>query len=243
MNQPPSASILRVDRSATGEEIIARLKIDLPPAVIVITGGAGKMSPQNTRRVAQLVRNGVAQAASRAHAAVVDGGTRSGVMQMMGEALAAVGRTAPLIGVAPAGKISLPGGHPPDDDHWRLEPNHSHFVLVEGDKFGDETDIMYRVAQTLAARAPSIAVLVNGGEIAAQEVAWNVHHGREVVTLAGSGRLADELANAVRGGLSPANKLIAEIVRRGRLTIFDIARSAAELEELLLTQLKARSPG
>ncbi len=74
---------------------------------------------------------------------------------------------------------------------------------------------MYRLAQTLAAHAPSIAVLINGGEIARREVAWNVQHGREIIALAGSGRLADELARAVRSGLTPANKLIADIVRAG----------------------------
>ena len=53
------------------------------------------------------------------------------------------GRSAPCIGVAVGSLTAWPGnttGEAP------LEPNHSHFVLVEGEQWGDETETMYELA-------------------------------------------------------------------------------------------------
>lgn len=233
--EPPV--IAHVARSASGDEIVASLGLRPPAALLMLSGGAGAMSADDYIRVTRLIADGVARAAARARAVVIDGGTQSGVMQMMGEALAAAGRTAPHIGVAPRGKVAYPGGPASDDDRYPLEPNHSHFALVEGDLFGDETEVMYRLAAALSAQACSVAVLVNGGPIAAQEVLWNVRQRREVVVLEGSGRLADDLAAGLRRNPDPSDRLIYDIVRRGRLTLFSIASPPAELEALLVSRL------
>ena len=63
----------------------------------------------------------------------------------------------------------------------------------------------------LAGGAPSATVLVNGGEIARQDVAQSLAAGRPVVVVAGTGRLADELAaTSERSSLLQAVDLAAE---------------------------------
>ena len=54
-------------------------------------------------------------------------------------------------------------------------------------------------ATCLAGRAPSVTVLVNGGDIAYQDAQFSLDAGRPIIVIAGSGRAADEIAAAVRG--------------------------------------------
>ncbi len=77
-----------------------------------------------------------------------------------------------------------------------LEPHHSYFLLVPGDHWGDESPWIARVATLLAGEAPSVTVLVHGGEISRQDVAHSLATGRPVLVIAGTGRLADELAGS-----------------------------------------------
>jgi hypothetical protein len=77
-----------------------------------------------------------------------------------------------------------------------LEPHHTHFLLVPGDRWGDESPWIARVATLLAGEAPSVTVLAHGGEISRQDVAHSLAAGRPVLVIAGTGRLADELAGS-----------------------------------------------
>jgi hypothetical protein len=77
-----------------------------------------------------------------------------------------------------------------------LQPHHTHFLLVPGDHWGDESPWIARVATLLAGEAPSVTLLVNGGEISRQDVAHSLAAGRPVLVVAGTGRLADELAGS-----------------------------------------------
>jgi hypothetical protein len=103
--------------------------------------------------------------------------------------------------------------------------------------WGDEVEIMYKLADYLSTKVPSVTLLVNGGAVSLHEVEWNVRQGREIIVLAGSGRLADEIANAVRHPEGNVRDRIATIVRNGRLTVFDIASPPEELGRLLEQRL------
>ncbi|HVL27495.1 MAG TPA: hypothetical protein VM390_05065, partial [Acidimicrobiales bacterium] len=73
---------------------------------------------------------------------VVTGATDAGIFSLLGRAATAAGAVpAPWIGVAPLGLVTWPGRPPgpADLDREPLEPHHSHFVLVEGEGWGDET--------------------------------------------------------------------------------------------------------
>jgi SLOG in TRPM, prokaryote len=164
---------------------------------------------------------------------VVDGGTDAGVMRLMGRARAETGAAFPLVGVAAAGTISLPGVPPPRPDAAPLEPNHTHFVLVPGSTWGDEARWLARVASALAAGAPSVTVLVDGGETAWEDAAVSVEAGRPVIAVSGSGRAADTLVGAIRGEASDGRAR--ELAISGLLRAADLSAEslAGAIEEAL----------
>ena len=66
-----------------------------------------------------------------------------------------------------------------------LEPNHSHFLLVDVDEWGQEIDAMFALAKGLANQVPVVTVLVNGGDLACQEVLRSVRQGWPVIVVSG----------------------------------------------------------
>ena len=98
-----------------------------------------------------------------------------------------------------AAEAALPGRPAPRFVDAVLEPHHTHFLIVPGDHWGAESPWIARTATALAGTAPSITVLINGGEIAYSDVERSLHVGRRVVVIAGSGRTADVIAQALAG--------------------------------------------
>ncbi len=167
-------------------------------AVIVLVGGAGGLSAKDFEIVAAVLRDEVVPMAERLGAAVVDGGTDSGVMRLVGRARSASGGRFPLIGVAAEGTV-VDRESASSSDAVELEPNHTLFLLVPGEQWGDEAPWIPEVARILAGDRPSVTVLINGGQIAYTDVAESLGSGRPVVVLAGSGRTADAIASARAG--------------------------------------------
>lgn len=154
------------------------------------------MKRRDLRRLRPLFSGVLAELAWWFRAAVVDGGTDTGVMQLMGRARAESRRDFPLVGVIPSTLAALPG-RPAHADAAQVEPNHTHFVLVPGDTWGDEGPWLARLAEMIGDR--SATVLVNGGEISRHDAELCVQAGRPLIVLAGSGRTADALAAAAAG--------------------------------------------
>jgi hypothetical protein len=119
-------------------------------------------------------------------------------MALIGQARAKLGASFPLIGVTAGGTVK------PDDSTVgraavaSLEPNHTHVVLVPGARWGDESSWLADVASWVAGDAPSVTVVVNGGEVTVGDAERSVAAGRPVLVVAGSGRAADELAAALQ---------------------------------------------
>jgi hypothetical protein len=178
---------------------LAALRLQPPRPVVVIVGGAGGLKTADLDRLRPLFESGLAPVIARLGAVAIDGGTWSGVMRLLGEARSAAGGGFPLVGVAAVGTVTLPGGRPPQDDAAELDPDHSHFILVPGDDWGAEAGWIAQVATALAGDRPSATVVVNGGEIAYADAGRSLDAGRPVLTVAGSGRTADELAAALQG--------------------------------------------
>jgi len=176
---------------------------DLPRGrpVLVLIGGAGRLDPATAARLEPLFAD--LAAAAQAHGwVVVDGGTDAGIMRLMGRARAAQGATFPLVGVAPAAKVRLPD-HQADPDAAEPEPHHTHLVLTPGRAWGDEAPYLARVATMLAQGAPTVAVLINGGSASRRDVEAQRAEGRRVLAVAGTGRLADALAQDPPPGVEP----------------------------------------
>ena len=126
-------------RIASTDEIAAALDsagLRLDRAVIVLVGGAGTMGEKEFETVAKVLRDEVVPVAERRDAVVIDGGTDSGVMQLIGRARSTLGGRFPLIGVAAEGTVLVPVAGTPSPDAVKLEPNHTLFLLVPGTQWG-----------------------------------------------------------------------------------------------------------
>lgn len=193
----PNGNRSQVIRPAAGtapSAIAAALGMDYPRKLLLLFGGAARLGDADFGRLRPLFEDILVPAAESMGAIVLDGGTDSGVMRLMGEARAAAGAGFPLVGVAPAGVVAIPGRGQPDQDRIQLEPNHTHFMLIPGASWGDELPWVDGLAAQLSAGERSVAVLINGGELARQDIERSLASGRPAVVIAGTGRLADELA-------------------------------------------------
>ncbi len=227
------ARAVRVGRSEGLPAALRELGLGHSRPVLVLVGGAGGLEGADMARLRPLFVEALAPLAEALGASVVDGGTDAGVMQLMGRARTETGAVFPLVGVAAAGTISLPGFPPPRPDAAPLEPNHTHFVLVPGSTWGDEARWLVRVASVLAGGAPSVTVLVDGGETAREDAAVSVEAGRPVIAVSGSGRAADTLAGAIRGEAGDGRAR--ELAMSGLLRAADLSAGslAGAIEEAL----------
>jgi hypothetical protein len=169
---------------------------------------------------------------------VVDGGTDAGVMRLMGRARSETRATFPLIGVAAIGTVTLPGASPPRPDAAPLEPNHTHFVLAPGSEWGDDSSWLARSASVLAEGAPSVTVVVNGGEHTWTDVSQSVRADRPVIAVSGSGRAADALANVLRG--EAPDWRAKELAASGLVQAVDMAAGSDVLTRVIEKFLSAK---
>lgn len=169
---------------------LARIGLRTGVPVIVLIGGAGALAGSDAAAAERVIRGAVVPAARACGAAVVDGGTDSGVMRMAGAARAALGGAFPLVGVVAEGILAKIDD--PADPGMLAEPNHSHLVVVPGTAWGDETPWLFDVAQHLAGARPVRTVLVNGGPIAQLELEESLRRGLPAIAIRGTGRAADE---------------------------------------------------
>ncbi len=202
--------------------------------VLVVVGGASNVSEADFLRIQRLFVEVLAPIAETLGAYVVDGGTDAGIMQMMGVARTQIGAKFALVGVTPKSKVALPNHSEIAADLTPLEPNHTHFVLVPGNNWGDESPWMSSIATLLANGAPSVTVLLNGGEITFKDAFSSVNTGRLVIVIAGSGRTADILADALRGKASDERaKKLAKSGTLQYINLIDIENGVENLGNLI----------
>jgi hypothetical protein len=232
------AVVVTAARDANAQTILEALDFAQPHALIMVFGGAKGLDDSRKARLAELFIHAIAPVAAELGALVIDGGTQSGVMAMMGEALAQGGRRSQLLGIAPAGKVTYPGGPSNANigDCAPLEPNHSHFVLVESDEWGGETPMMFKLAGALNVAVATM--LINGGQIAGNEALQSVRNGWQLLVIDGSGRFANEVSAAVRDGQVTKSAELSEIARSGRVALFHVDYAAEKLRDQLCRLLR-----
>ena len=229
-----TALAIRVDQQAELPDALERIGLGGSRSVLVVVGGASNISEADFLRIKRLFTEVLAPIAESLGAYVVDGGTDAGVMKLMGEARTQIGAKFALIGVTPESKVALPNQQEPAADLIPLEPNHTHFVLVPGKNWGDESPWISQVATVLANNAPSITVLLNGGEITFEDAFSSVNSGRLVVVIAGSGRTADILADALRGQATDERaKKLAKSGTLQYIDLIDIEKGVENLGEII----------
>ncbi|MGD1903918.1 MAG: hypothetical protein ACFB9N_16945 [Geitlerinemataceae cyanobacterium] len=229
------ASLHSIEQIDALPELVAKFGLDLPRPVLVIVGGAGNMSPETFERLGLLFKEVIAPFVDRLGAVVVDGGTDSGVMSLIGDARAASETSFPLVGVSAIGTIECPGIDNDNSDAATLEEHHTHFILVPGDDWGDESKWLAATATAIAGSQTSCTIVINGGSITWKDVANSVEAGRQTLVFDGSGRAADELAAELRD--EPADDRAAPLVASGLLQAIDIEGDRDSLGERLATLL------
>ncbi|XGV98766.1 MAG: hypothetical protein ACAF41_07455 [Leptolyngbya sp. BL-A-14] len=231
------AIVIPLDPNEDLVETLQTAGLQSTGSTLVIIGGASQMTQESIDRVHQLFQTVLAPLAETLNAVVIDGGTDTGVMQMIGQARANIGASFLLVGVAPASKVSFPDGSSVHPDGEPLEPNHTHFVLTPGTEWGDETPFIRSITRLLAADRGAVTVLINGGAISLEEVALSIAIGVPVVVIAGSGRLADEIATAIASPEIPPRKEIAPLLASNLLYVFDRDKPLSALTTLLKEHL------
>jgi TRPM family ion channel len=225
--------VARVARPADIPAALDDVDVPRPRPVLVLVGGAGGMDEATQQVLARVLRDAVLPVVERHGAAVVDGGTDSGVMRMLGRARAERNGVFPLVGVAASGTVRVPGG-PTIDDAAEPERHHSHLVLVPGEAWGDESPWLTDVANVIANGCASVTVVVNGGEITYADAKSSLDRGRPVVVLAGTGRTADAIADARAGRpADPRDAAIAASPLTRVVAVEDAAEVRATIDALL----------
>ena len=227
-------------------EGLVALGLSHTQGAVTLVGGAATFdtdaSPQESA-TAQRTLRALATVARTRRLVVIDGGTDTGVMRMMGEARQAQGSGFPLIGVAPRGKVTW-GGRSVDDQpvgNTRLEANHSAFVLIDAEEWGAESAVLAKAAYALVDRP--VEFVINGGAVTAEhDVRLFVEEGGIVVAVAGTGRFADQLAAAANSGAAESD-IIKPLLASGRVRVLttDVISQAAQPGQALWTWLEANT--
>lgn len=207
------------------------------PALVLI-GGASKLSEADFHRLQRLFIEVLAPLAQKWQAVVIDGGTDAGVMRLMGQARSAIGASFPLVGVTPLGLATLPAKAATALEAAPLEPHHTHFILVPGSSWGDESSWIAKIASAIA-DAASVTVLINGGEITWKDASQSVKADRSIIVIAGTGRTADILAAALYG--SPADERAEPLVASGLVRAIDLEAGADTLAAIIEDIFAAKS--
>jgi len=194
-----TAKLVRIpditDEDLRISEVCDRLKFVDPTPVIVL---AGCMTERAGKTLA-----GVARAASRTDAVIIDSGIGSGIEKFC------LRRKLTVIGVAPENEVKYPRITPVGRRELELTNGHSHFVLI-GDNvqeaeeagqiptryfWGDEAkikmDLALRIAQGRTKKAKTIAckvvmVVVGDNSLCHKEVELAASRGVQIVVLRGT---------------------------------------------------------
>jgi hypothetical protein len=171
--------------------------------VISIIGGAGGMSESHLEKVKPAFKT-IVEFAHQNNAVIVDGGTDSGVMRLLGQTKKQLGLDIALVGIAAGGTVLFPRKEAEIEDAAELESNHDIFLLVPGKEWGDESEWINGAVNSISDNA--ISILINGGQISKKDFQLALDPKRPMVVLAGTGRLADEIST--RKANSPLVKII-----------------------------------
>ncbi len=168
------------------KQALDALEISHPKKVIVLIGGAGKIGWLDTFAMRKAIRI-VAKLADKTGAVVVDGGTQAGIMMEMGKQRKQNKFSFPLIGIVFDSLLMQ------EDPKSILDANHTNFMLIPGNNWGDESSWIAKIATVIAEGEKSITILINGGEISEHDVQYSIMENRPVFIMRGTGRLANEI--------------------------------------------------
>jgi hypothetical protein len=198
------------------------------PVIVLIGGEIDEQQAEVTWRAIQTI----SKTAEDMNAVVICGGTDMGVMAEIGQIRSRNGYKFPLVGVTPEELVTWPGGPHSTKflwwgkQRWQLESHYSHFILVPGNQFGDESPWIVDTATILSKDHQSVTILINGGEVSRKDIELSLENGRPVIALSRTGRLADELASQPE-----RDKLITVVPVNAEQRIAEVVQAALSINE------------
>lgn len=168
------------------QEALTELQIPHPKTVIVLVGGAGGIGFWDKFPMRKAIRI-IARLAEETGSVVVDGGTQAGIMKEIGKQRKQKEFSFPLIGVVFDSLLMK------EEPESILDPNHTHFFLIPGEDWGDESAWISKIATAIAGDLKSVTILVNGGNISRTDVQYSLLENRTAVVMRGTGRMANEI--------------------------------------------------
>lgn len=230
------APAIQVEADDPPEKILQAFNLIHPRPTIFISGGASDMSEDDIALTRQIMEECIAAFAAKHHITVIDGGTEAGVMDMIGEARLKHKYKFPLVGVAPLHKVEFPN-YKGKGAEAELQHGHSHFVLVNADEWGGESNMIVALTKAIAdgGEAPMVGILINGGKIAEREVYLASASGEKrmpLIIVEGSGRTADNISTAFKTQ-STDSALIRAIIQGADIRLTELSDGVAALEKEL----------
>ena len=201
------------------------------PVIVLIGGGIDEQQAAVTRQAIQTL----ARIAEDMNALVICGGRDVGVMAEIGRTRWQNHYKFPLVGVTLEKLVTWPDGPRSTkflwwgQQRWQLESHYSHFILVPGSQFGDESPWIVDTATILSKGHRSVTVLINGGEVSRKDIELSLENGRPIVALSRTGRLADELA-----GQPSRHKLITIVPANVEQRIVEVVQTALSVNERIV---------
>jgi len=203
------------------QEALTGLGIHHPKTTIVLVGGAGGIKWLEKFPMRKAVGI-VARLAEETQSVVIDGGTQAGIMTEIGKQRKRNKFSFPLIGVVFDSLLMK------EEPASILDANHTHFFLIPGDDWGDESGWISKIATAITSDAQatlangaaniqkSITILINGGDISRTDVEYSLLENRPTFVMRGTGRMADEITltgNVVAVDISQKSEAILEFLK------------------------------
>ena len=195
-----------------------------PQVLISVTGGAQDfvLSP----KLKHMFNRGLVSAAHSANAWIFTGGTDTGVMKLVAEAIHSHGVKLPLIGVTSHGCVNgrdalecargsvakYVNAEPASPRGAPLSPNHSHFILVDNGTsapaaWGGEISLRASLEDAYTAKGvPLVLICAQGGPGTLQTVLEMCRRGQAVLIVNDTGGAADAIVSYCRDQVIPDPK-------------------------------------
>ena len=181
-----TANAVNITEDKDIPEALNELEIPHPNRVIVLVGGASGIGFWDKFPMKKAIRI-IAQLAADTQSVIVDGGTQAGIMTEIGKQRKQKEFSFPLIGVVFDSLLMR------EEPESILDPNHTHFFLIPGEEWGDESAWISKIATAIAGNQKSMTILVNGGNISRTDVQYSLLEQRTAIVMHGTGRMANKI--------------------------------------------------
>jgi uncharacterized Tic20 family protein len=239
------ATILSPSLNHRPDEIVKLLDVNNYKSVILVVNDYTEDGEKLFPKQAQIFGMGIARAAIEANAIIIDNGVAAGVITNIGDGVATMGNKSALIGIAPQALVQYPGSK--SASGIPLEQNHSHFILVEGNSWGSETNTTIKLTSELASpmesqyagkSVPSVLLLIGGGDSSKKKVLVAVRQNISILIVEGSGGIADQISEAWNQNSTVINDpVLSEIITDGNIRFVQNGVSAKGVERLIVQML------